>query len=373
MKENQTALIELIDKIEQLGQFQDKVEFPASTERIWETFLQDIRSLIDIEGCALFVVEETTMEFHLARAAPAGAQPQFQKELDAQIECGIFPWILKRRQPGLVPGFTLAPGKSVILLPLATTKRTLGMAMVITPIQHGTMTQENMRLLAVLTRQCSLVMENSLLYIGLKTKNESLEKANRQIRYLAQRDALTGCYNRGYMNENLPREVRRALRYRRALTIALCDIDHFKAVNDAHGHHCGDRVLREFVKTVNDYIRTDSDWLARYGGEEFLLVLPETPLDSAACLAERLRKQIAERRFEFQGEAIQVTASFGLVGFDAQQTDEKLAAENLLKQADEYLYQAKKMGRNRVVSGPFSAQSISGETTTPAVPPSDAR
>ncbi len=355
MRANQTALIELIDKIEQLGQFQDKVEFPASTERIWEVFLQDIRSLIDIEGCALFLVDEATMEFRLAHAVPADLRPLCQKELDAQIEYGVFSWILKRRQPGLIPGFVLNPGKSVILLPLATAKRTLGMAMVITPIQDGLLTREDLRLLAVLARQCSLVMENSLLYEGLKNKNQSLEKANRQIRYLAQRDALTGCYNRGHMNEHLPREVSRALRYRRSLSLALCDIDHFKEVNDSHGHHCGDAVLRGFVKTINGYIRTNSDWLARYGGEEFLLVLPETPLDRAACLAERLRGCIADRRFDCQGQAVQITASFGLVGFDAEHPTGKFSAEDLLKQADEHLYRAKKEGRNRIVSGLFPA------------------
>ncbi len=373
MKANQAALIELIDKIEQLGQFQDKVEFPASTERIWEIFLQDIRTLIDIEGCALFLVDEATMDFRLAHASPAGLAPLCQKELDAQIEYGIFSWILKRREPGLIPGIALNPGKSVIMLPLATAKRSLGMAMVITPIQDGLLTREEMRLLAVLARQCSLVMENALLYEGLKTKNQSLEKANRQIRYLAQRDPLTGCYNRGHMNEQLPREVRRALRYRRSLSLALCDIDHFKTVNDSYGHHCGDAVLREFVKTINGYIRTDSDWLARYGGEEFLLVLPETPLESAACLTERLRKCIADRHFDCQGQAVRVTASFGVVGFGAERMTEKFSAEDLLKLADDHLYHAKKEGRNRVVSRPFSLNTVTGEDLIPGAPPSGAR
>jgi diguanylate cyclase (GGDEF)-like protein len=215
-------------------------------------------------------------------------------------------------------------------------------------------TQENMRLLAVLAKQCSLVMENSLLYEGLKKKNESLEKANKQIRYLAQRDPLTRCYNRGYMNEQLPREIRRALRYQRALSIALCDLDHFKSINDTYGHQCGDLVLREFVKSVNELIRTDSDWLARYGGEEFLLVLPETTLDNALPLAERLRRHIAGKAFDCQGEKVTVAASFGVTGFNSRPATDGIAAEALLRCADENLYQAKTRGRNCVVSGPFT-------------------
>jgi diguanylate cyclase (GGDEF)-like protein len=156
------------------------------------------------------------------------------------------------------------------------------------------------------------------------------------------------------MNDQLPREIRRALRYRRALSLALCDIDRFKAVNDSHGHQCGDRILREFVKSITELIRMDSDWLARYGGEEFLLVLPETELENAARLAERLRAHIAGKVFAWEGEKISVTASFGVVGFSAGQLPKSLQAEALLNRVDEHLYRAKKHGRNRVVSGPFS-------------------
>jgi diguanylate cyclase (GGDEF)-like protein len=234
-------------------------------------------------------------------------------------------------------------------------KRTLGMVVVLTPLQESLVTQENMRLLSVLARQCSLVMENSILYEKLRKDKESLEKANAKILYLSQRDALTGCFNRGYMNDLLSREIRRAARYRRALSLALCDLDHFKIINDSYGHQCGDWVLKEFVKCLNELIRTDSDWLARYGGEEFLLVLPETELENAERLAERLRAHIAGKTFEWEGETITITASFGVVGFSAGQLPKILQAEALLSRADEHLYRAKKKGRNRVVSGPFAS------------------
>ena len=355
MNENQSALIQLVDKIEQLGQFQDKIEFPASSKQIWDVFLEDVRALIELEGCALFMVDDNH-EFSLAYAMPERLGPVCQKEIESQIEVGIFPWIVRRRQPALIPAFAFDHSQSVVMLPLTTAKRTLGMVMVLTPLQESLVTQENLRLLSVLARQCALVMENSLLYDRLRRKNDSLEKANKQIRYLSQRDALTGCYNRGHMNEHLPREIRRAIRYRHALSLAICDLDHFKVINDTHGHQCGDRILREFVKSVNELIRTDSDWLARYGGEEFLLVLPETSLENAYRLAERLRTQIASKGFEYQGEKITITASFGLTGFKPETAPEILQAEALLNRADKLLYQAKSEGRNRVVSGPFAPE-----------------
>ena len=359
MNESHTALIELIDKIEQLGQFQDKVEFPASIQRIWKAFLEDVRNLIAVNGCALFMVEETTQEFVLTHVSPKDFTAAFQKEIDAQIEFGIFPVILKRRQPSITPPLGFGNNQTMVMLPLTTVKRTLGMVMVLTPLQESQVTQENMRLLSVLAKQCSLVMENSILYENLRKEKESLEEANKKILYLSQRDPLTGCFNRGYMNENLPREIRRALRYRRALSLALCDLDHFKTINDSYGHQCGDRILQEFVKSLNELIRNDSDWLARYGGEEFLLVLPETTLENASRLAERLRAHIAGNEFEWEGEKFTITASFGVVGFGAEQIPKTLQAEALLNRADEHLYRAKNHGRNRIFSGPFAPAAAS--------------
>jgi two-component system cell cycle response regulator len=95
------------------------------------------------------------------------------------------------------------------------------------------------------------------------------------------------------------------------------------------------------------------DWLARYGGEEFLLVLPETSFKNANRLAERLRSQISKKAFKWEGEKISITASFGVTGFDKTRTDGNFSPDDLIDMADQYLYQAKNKGRNKVVSGPF--------------------
>ena len=351
--ERRIALLELIENIERLGQFQDRIDFPSNVNQIWKAFLVDVQNLIDVEVCALFLVDEKTNEFILKYTVPEDHAQLCKKEIDLQIECGIFSWIVNRRQPALIPALAFEKVKSIVMLPLSTVKRTLGVVMILTPIEESFITQENMKLLTMLTKECSLVMENTLLYERLRRKHLSLEKANKEIKLLSRTDSLTGCYNRGHLNELLPREINRAVRYKHPMALAMCDIDHFKRVNDTYGHQCGDEVLKIFVQSITDLIRADTDWLARYGGEEFLLVLPETKLENAYGLAERLRKHIAQKILETAEDKVSITASFGVTGFDASTSANNITAETLINTADRYLYEAKKQGRNKVVNGPF--------------------
>ena len=179
----------------------------------------------------------------------------------------------------------------------------------------------------------------------------SLKQANENIRILSITDPLTKSYNRGYITECLPKEINRAIRYERALSLMLCDIDHFKKVNDTYGHQAGDQVLIEVVHSIKNSIRQDLDWIARYGGEEFLIVLPETGPQGACILAERLRNSISKHKFIFQEKAIHITCSFGISGFDSVTSDENISSESLINTADKHLYQCKFEGRNRVKAG----------------------
>lgn len=182
-------------------------------------------------------------------------------------------------------------------------------------------------------------------------RTEELETAIEKIKEISITDALTGCFNRGAINSSLPREMKRAERYDNPISIMLCDLDHFKRINDNYGHQSGDVVLKEVVASIQQNIRTDIDWLARYGGEEFLLVMPFTDHKGAEVIAERLRRIIEEISFTFAGEEVTVTASFGLISIDNWQEQTALSLEDLLHAADTYLYRAKEEGRNRVVSG----------------------
>jgi len=175
----------------------------------------------------------------------------------------------------------------------------------------------------------------------------SLKAANEDIKVLSITDALTGTYNRGHLMTRLPEEVSRARRYGHPLSLIMCDIDHFKNINDSCGHAVGDVVLQNFVACLNETIRHEVDWIARYGGEEFVVVLPDTALKGAMAVAERLRKSSAERIVQVEGRQTRITASFGVASL-ALLKGEAATSEDLLKEADRYLYRAKKQGRNRV-------------------------
>jgi len=186
----------------------------------------------------------------------------------------------------------------------------------------------------------------------------SLKEANEKIKILSITDPLTGIYNRGYMDERLPQEMARAKRYGHTLSLIMSDIDHFKKINDIFGHQVGDKVLREFVDCMESGIRNGIDWITRYGGEEFLIILPETDVELACRVAERLRRLVAEKITYIEGKEIRITASFGVSGFNPSQHNDIVSYESLIGQADKRLYQAKKEGRNRVKGG-FHEEDIS--------------
>jgi diguanylate cyclase (GGDEF)-like protein len=155
-------------------------------------------------------------------------------------------------------------------------------------------------------------------------------------------DGLTGIYNKRYLVEQLDRELSRATRHGRPLTFVICDIDHFKRVNDEFGHLAGDHVLKEVAQLAKSRLRPD-DVIARYGGEELAVILPETDLAGGIRIADELRKMIATETFVFEDEDIDVTISCGVA-----QLDPTWRSSDFVRAADERLYEAKRTGRNRV-------------------------
>ncbi len=172
--------------------------------------------------------------------------------------------------------------------------------------------------------------------------------AHSVLQNLAIRDSLTGCYNRRYLHQQLlETEIARAQRYRLSLSVIMCDLDHFKLVNDHYGHHGGDAVLQHFARLMLAMTRDSVDSVVRYGGEEFLLILPETDLAGANLLAERLRAALAGVPILYGDQAISVSASFGVVSIDFASSASS-AQQNMIRAADDMLYTAKNSGRNRV-------------------------
>jgi len=180
---------------------------------------------------------------------------------------------------------------------------------------------------------------------------KSLKDANEENILLSVTDSLTGCYNRGYLNETLPNEIERARRYDHDLSIVFCDIDHFKKVNDTHGHQVGDLVLKEFVQRIRELVRDKVDWIARYGGEEFMVVLPETDVTGACSMAKRLRSSLEDRKILIHDKMLSVTSSFGVTGINLDTSVSMTKFDTIIGQVDKFLYQAKEKGRDCIVSG----------------------
>lgn len=157
-------------------------------------------------------------------------------------------------------------------------------------------------------------------------------------------DGLTGAHNKRYFIEFLEREIARCSRYERPLSLLMFDIDHFKSINDTHGHLTGDYVLKEMAKRLLGRIRKE-ELLARYGGEEFACVLPETDHAGAMTFAEQIRTIIGDTPFEYEGDTITVTVSVGV----STLTGEAIEPTAFIKRSDDNLYKAKRSGRNCVI------------------------
>ncbi len=166
----------------------------------------------------------------------------------------------------------------------------------------------------------------------------------------ALQDPLTGLYNRRHFEERLASELAAAQRHGRPVSLLMADVDHFKAINDAHGHLAGDEALKMVAFVLRGAVRKE-DVLARYGGEEFVIVARETPLEGAESLAERIRRAIERSRCAWQGQDLGVTVSIGVtVSVGAAEFVRGRTERDLIEAADKALYLAKEAGRNRVMA-----------------------
>jgi len=174
--------------------------------------------------------------------------------------------------------------------------------------------------------------------------NQQLKRTNKQLKEIAHTDALTKIWNRYRMELAIDAEMAAAIRYGHSCSVLLFDVDHFKSVNDTHGHDVGDQVLTRLAQEVQSMLRV-SDFFGRWGGEEFIVLAPHNTLEQAAVLADRLREHVAQLEFELVG---QITISIGV----AELTTTEDARRQFLERADKAMYQAKQAGRNQVKLAP---------------------
>ncbi len=169
---------------------------------------------------------------------------------------------------------------------------------------------------------------------------ELFEKANR--------DGLTGAYSKGALIERGPEVIKRSETLGEPLSVIVFDIDHFKKINDTHGHPGGDYVLKELCRVISTKLTRSNDFFARYGGEEFVLILVGTPISAAIDISERIRKTIQDCEFVFENKKIPVNVSVGV----ASRKADEVSWDVLFDRADKALYSSKQNGRNRVTISP---------------------
>jgi diguanylate cyclase (GGDEF)-like protein len=187
----------------------------------------------------------------------------------------------------------------------------------------------------------------------LVAKQRRLEAANRKLQRLTTVDGLTGIANRSKFDRNLQVEWRRLSREYGPLSVIMCDVDFFKPYNDTYGHQAGDKCLQQVAQSIHRLLKRPADLVARYGGEEFVVLLPNTPLDGALEVAEAIRQQVKSLNIPHVNSQVSssVTLSLG-VACEIPYADRP--PSQLVAAADQQLYRAKQLGRDRVVSAPAS-------------------
>jgi two-component system cell cycle response regulator len=323
-----------------------------NSEEIYHILAQRVAHVLNIAKCSL-VIPQPGGEVGLIMVA---SDNPMLRNLEIQLDG--YPEIrraLETNQPVLIADVQVDPlytevrerwnndginvaTKSVIAIPFALHGAESGVFFLRTMTDGVTLTETDVAF-------AEEVIKTAVNAIEKAYQLESVQSDKEKYRWLATVDALTGCMNRRAFTERLERELDRVRRYGVKLSVMMIDLDHFKDVNDTHGHIVGDSVLRQLGELLRDEVRS-VDLAARFGGEEFVILLPDTDLEGAVVFAERLRKRVEEHDFAESGDPLRITVSIGVAAASAK--GEVTEPESLTAKADEALYRAKNDGRNRV-------------------------
>jgi diguanylate cyclase (GGDEF)-like protein len=216
--------------------------------------------------------------------------------------------------------------KNVGLIPLEIRDRLVGTL----AFEADEMAPDLREIVVLFARQAAYVIENARLF--------------QQVEDMALRDTLTGLYNRRYLQQILEYEINRARRYHQPLSVIFIDLDHFKEINDTHGHAMGDKILRQVAGRLAQLFRT-TDVLGRYAGDEFLAILPSTPTSGVQILAERILASLRDYEMMVRGQSVRASVS---IGFETFTGEDGVGAATIIDRADKAMYQAKNQGRGRV-------------------------
>jgi two-component system cell cycle response regulator len=290
-----------------------------------------------VGGMAFVERDEVDLELLVNRRTPEAVVDEARARLLEALVAARGGAALDAVRTRVLADATNAPAAEDTLLggfasfPVETNNRLAGMLMV-TGRAVERMTPETRAFLAQVANQAHIVIENSRLF--------------ERVRNLAIRDSLTDLFNHRHIMDLVQHEFERVGRYQSALSVLMIDVDHFKRINDEHGHPAGDAVLREMAQLLRQTLRT-TDALGRTGGEEFVAVLPHTGPEEARQTAERIRYRVQQRRFRAGEAEVSISVSLGMASCPSSAID---SADALLREADKALYRAKESGRNRVAS-----------------------
>ncbi len=296
-----------------------------------------ICQLIDAKACSVMLLD-AKRERLLAKAA-YGLRTERVHSLSFRVGEGVAGWVVERGESALINDVTQDP--RFVQLPLNQTP--IASLLCVPLIARG----ERVGCVTASSERTNAFDHNDLELVRFISMTIALDIENVRLHRVAVTDPLTGAYNREFLVSRLPQEIDAAIERDRTLSVAMVDVDHFKAVNDQYGHGIGDVVLAEVARRLRGAIRA-GDLLVRYGGEEFLVVLPKADAGRAWEVGERMRQRVCERAFDVgDGLALLLRISVGIAQW---RLNEKMP--DLIDRADVALYGAKERGRNRVEVAP---------------------
>jgi len=313
----------------------------VSLNEVMEVALEQITKLLRAKYWSLLLIDEVAGELKFEIAVGEGADKL--KEMRLKLGEGIAGWVAEKGVPLLVPDVRRDPRftkkgdnvtnfqtRSIICVPLVTKGKTLGVIELINKVEEDFYGEQDLFLLTTMADYTAIAIENALLFD--------------KIQQLTVTDDLTQLGNSRFLHTFLDQEVERAKRYDEHISMIFIDMDHFKQINDVHGHLCGSKMLTEFAGILKRVLRK-VDIACRYGGDEFVIVLPATPKDKAKIVAEKILTACNEHVFlKEEGLNKKMTASIGVASFPV---DAKSKLE-LIQLADHAMYRVKNRSRNAV-------------------------
>jgi diguanylate cyclase (GGDEF)-like protein len=340
LRDTNDSLAARVTELDTLHSIGREIQSSLDPGRVFAIIERECRKIFDLDLLFIALVDRETRDLRLVyhrRKDNAG------EWLDRPLGEGVASWVVAEKRAIRVDELTLDDNRerfgrgpeemeirSLLAVPLIVEDEVIG----VLSVQSGSVAAYDDHQLSVLTtiaQQGAVAIENARNYA------------------MATVDSLTGLYLRDYFFQRLREEHNRAIRYRGTFAVLMMDLDGFKEINDTHGHYTGDRYLKELGATIRGRLRA-ADLACRYGGDEFCLLLPETDLEGARVIAERIRADVANLIVKGDALAIRTTVSIGVAVFPDHDTDD---LNILVRMADEALYRAKRQGRDRVV--PFAA------------------